>query len=129
MKVVAAESLQHELLGIALRNVLDGVDVEIRVQGTSRIGCSTSNWLIPDNCGDGRAMGAHQAASPERSAAPGRSHACSEGHHTRYGPDGSLVGLTIVNARWLLDQDGEIVLTLPEQKVRATDLDDVLAAA
>lgn len=52
-----------------------------------------------------------------------------EGHHTRYGPDGSLVGLTIVNARWLLEQDGEIVLTLPEQKVRATDLGDALAAA
>lgn len=52
-----------------------------------------------------------------------------EGHHTRYGPDGSLVGLTIVNARWLLEQDGEIVLTLPEQKVRAADLSNVVAAA
>jgi uncharacterized protein YuzE len=51
-----------------------------------------------------------------------------EGHHTRYGPDGSLVGLTIVNARRLLEQDGEIVLTLPEQKVRA-DLGPLLAAA
>jgi len=52
-----------------------------------------------------------------------------EGHHTRYGPDGSLVGLTIVNARWLLQNEGEIVVTLPEQKVRAPDLGDVLAAA
>jgi uncharacterized protein YuzE len=52
-----------------------------------------------------------------------------EGHHTRYGPDGSLVGITIVNARWLLEQQGEIVLTLPEQKVHATDLGDALAAA
>jgi uncharacterized protein YuzE len=52
-----------------------------------------------------------------------------EGHHTRYGPDGSLVGLTIVNARWLLENEGEIVVTLPEQTVRATDLGDVLAAA
>jgi uncharacterized protein YuzE len=52
-----------------------------------------------------------------------------EGHHTRYGPDGSLVGLTIVNARRLLEQDGEIVLTLPEQKVRATDIGDALAVA
>ena len=55
--------------------------------------------------------------------------ATPEGHHTRYGPDGSLVGLTIVNARWLLEQDGEIVVTLPEQKVRATDLGPVLAVA
>jgi uncharacterized protein YuzE len=49
-----------------------------------------------------------------------------EGHHTRYGADGSLVGVTIVNARWLLEQDGEIVLTLPQQKVRAPDLAEVL---
>jgi uncharacterized protein YuzE len=52
-----------------------------------------------------------------------------EGHHTRYGPDGSLVGLTIVNARWLLEQDGEIMLTLGEQQVHATDIGSVLAAA
>ena len=52
-----------------------------------------------------------------------------EGDHTRYGPDGSLVGLTILNARRRLERDGEIVLTLPEQKVHATDLSDVLAAA
>jgi uncharacterized protein YuzE len=52
-----------------------------------------------------------------------------EGHATRYGVDGSLVGLTIVNARWLLEQDGEIVLTLPEQRVIARDLVRALAPA
>jgi len=52
-----------------------------------------------------------------------------EGHATRYGPDGSLVGITIVNARWLLENDGEIVLTLPEQRVVAPDLATVLATA
>ncbi|HET7129631.1 MAG TPA: DUF2283 domain-containing protein [Gaiellaceae bacterium] len=55
--------------------------------------------------------------------------ATPEGHHTRYGPDGSLVGITIVDARWLLEEDGEIVLTLPEQKVRAPDLGTLLTAA
>ena len=55
--------------------------------------------------------------------------ATPEGHHTRYGSDGSLVGITIVNARWLLDQDGEIALTLPKQKVVAKDIGPVLAAA
>lgn len=55
--------------------------------------------------------------------------ATPEGHHTRYGPDGSLVGLTIVNAGRLLEQEGEIVLTLPEQTVRTAGLGDVLAAA
>jgi uncharacterized protein YuzE len=52
-----------------------------------------------------------------------------EGHHTRYGEDGSLVGLTIVNARRLLERDGAITLTLPEQKVRATELGDAVTAA
>ena len=52
-----------------------------------------------------------------------------EGHATRYGPDGSLVGLTIVNARWLLEQDGEIAITLPEQRVVAPDLRDAMAVA
>ena len=52
-----------------------------------------------------------------------------EGHATRYGPDGSLVGITIVNARWLLEHEGKIVLTLPEQRVEASGLADVLAAA
>lgn len=52
-----------------------------------------------------------------------------EGHGLRYGPDGSLVGVTIVNAGWLLEQDGEIAITLPEQRVVACDLDAVLTAA
>lgn len=54
--------------------------------------------------------------------------ATEEGHHVRYAPDGSLVGITIVGARWLLEQDGTIVLTLPEQRVEAPDLARVLAA-
>ena len=52
-----------------------------------------------------------------------------EGHHTRYGPDGALVGLTILNARWLLEREGKITLTLPSQRVEARDLDAVLTAA
>src|SRR6266540_3560478 len=42
-----------------------------------------------------------------------------EGHHLRYGPDGSLVGITLVNARWLLEQDGKIVITLPRPARRS----------
>ena len=52
-----------------------------------------------------------------------------EGHATRYGPDGALVGLTIVNARRLLDEDGVIVITLPERRIETRDLGDVLAPA
>ncbi len=57
-----------------------------------------------------------------------RFDATPEGHHTRYGEDGNLVGVTIVNARWLFEQDGEIALTLPQHRVVAHDLDSLLAA-
>ncbi|MDQ6807202.1 MAG: DUF2283 domain-containing protein [Actinomycetota bacterium] len=35
-----------------------------------------------------------------------------EGHALRYDTHGRLVGVTIVNARWLLDQDGKIDVTI-----------------
>jgi uncharacterized protein YuzE len=50
----------------------------------------------------------------------------AEGDGTRYGPDGSLVGLTILNAKLRLEQDGKIELTLPEHRVVVTDLGSVL---
>ena len=53
----------------------------------------------------------------------------AEGDGTSYGPDGSLVGITILNARLRLEQDGKIELTLPEHQVEVTDLGAVLAAA
>ena len=53
----------------------------------------------------------------------------AEGDGTSYGPDGSLVGITILNARLRLEEDGKIVLTLPEHRVEVTDRGDVLAAA
>ena len=53
----------------------------------------------------------------------------AEGDGTSYGPDGSLVGITILNARLRLEQDGKIELTLPEHRVEVRDLGAVLAAA
>lgn len=55
--------------------------------------------------------------------------ASPEGHHTRYDAEGRLVGLTILNARLILEEDGKIVVTLPDRRLEATDLGDVLAAA
>jgi uncharacterized protein YuzE len=55
--------------------------------------------------------------------------ASKEGHALSYAADGSLVGMTILNARWLLEQDGKIVITLPEQRIEARDLGDVLVPA
>lgn len=50
----------------------------------------------------------------------------AEGDGVSYAADGSVVGLTILNPRWRLDQDGELVFTLPEQQVVVTGLDGVL---
>ena len=52
-----------------------------------------------------------------------------EGHHVRYAADGSLVGITLLSPKWLLEHDGEIVLSLPERTIRTSDLSPVLAAA
>lgn len=51
-----------------------------------------------------------------------------EGHAVRYGPDGEIVGITIVNARRLLDEKGAIRITLPET-ISAADLGPALAGA
>lgn len=49
-----------------------------------------------------------------------------EGHAVRYGADGEIVGITIVNARRLLDENGAIRITLPET-ISAADLRPALA--
>jgi uncharacterized protein YuzE len=53
-----------------------------------------------------------------------------EGHHLRFDADENLVGVTIVNAKWLLDQEGKITLTVPERlEVGPDALGSALAAA
>ena len=51
-----------------------------------------------------------------------------EGHAVRYDADGELVGITIVNARRLLDENGSIRITLPET-ITAAVLGPALAGA
>lgn len=50
----------------------------------------------------------------------------AEGDGTAHAADGTLIGLTILNAKTRLDEDGKIELTLPDRKLVATDLGDVL---
>ena len=47
--------------------------------------------------------------------AAGESEQTPEGHVLRFDAAGKIIGLTIINAKWLLDRDGELVVTLPEQ--------------
>jgi uncharacterized protein YuzE len=44
-----------------------------------------------------------------------------EGHGVRYGADGEVIGVTIINARWLLERDGHLTITL-SHAVQAGDL-------
>jgi uncharacterized protein YuzE len=48
---------------------------------------------------------------PPRPAANGEE--TPEGHVLRWDAHGELIGLTIVNARWYLERDGKLVVTLP----------------
>jgi hypothetical protein len=44
-----------------------------------------------------------------------------EGHLVRFDEDGELVGVTLVNARWLIDRNGKLAVTLPGEGT--TELD------
>ncbi len=53
-----------------------------------------------------------------------------EGHALRFDADENVIGLTIVNARWLLERDGELVVTLPERvHVSSAALEPLLVTA
>jgi uncharacterized protein YuzE len=52
-----------------------------------------------------------------------------EGHALRFNAAGELIGVTIVRPRWLLEHEGEITITIPEQvHVPPAALEDALAA-
>jgi YD repeat-containing protein len=53
----------------------------------------------------------------------------AEGHALRYDAEGRLVGITIVNARRVLEREGTIVVTPPQLHVDGDELAAVLAAA
>jgi uncharacterized protein YuzE len=57
---------------------------------------------------------------------PAESFGTPEGHNIRYDETGAVIAITIVNAKWLLDRDGEIKLTIPS-RVPAADLALALA--
>jgi uncharacterized protein YuzE len=53
-----------------------------------------------------------------------------EGHHLRFDRNGRLIGITIVRPRWLLENEGEVTITLPERVSLSHDaLDEALTAA
>lgn len=53
-----------------------------------------------------------------------------EGHAVRLDQEGEVIGITIVNAKWLLERDGKINVTVPSLIETNTDeLAQALAAA
>ena len=51
-----------------------------------------------------------------------------EGHAVRFDADGDVIGITIVNAKWLVERDGQITITIPERvETSAHDLASALA--
>ncbi len=53
-----------------------------------------------------------------------------EGHHLRFDRQGELVGITIVRPRWLLENEGQVSITLPERvSVDREALDRALSSA
>ena len=41
--------------------------------------------------------------------------ATPEGHAIRFDADDEIIGITVVNAKWLLDRDGKLTITLPDR--------------
>jgi uncharacterized protein YuzE len=44
---------------------------------------------------------------------PAESFGTPEGHNVRYDETGAVIAITLVNAKWLLDRDGELTVTFP----------------
>jgi uncharacterized protein YuzE len=52
-----------------------------------------------------------------------------EGHAVRFDESGRVIGITIVNAKWLLERDGKVGITVPSLiETRAEDLAPALVA-
>jgi uncharacterized protein YuzE len=53
-----------------------------------------------------------------------------EGHAVRLDDNGDVIGITIVNAKWLIERDGKVAVTVPSLiETNAADLAAALAAA
>ncbi len=53
-----------------------------------------------------------------------------EGHLIRYDAAGDVIGVTILNAKWLLERDGHLKITMPHEiRLQPDELMGALAAA
>lgn len=60
---------------------------------------------------------------------PAETDATPEGHAVDFDPEGNVIGMILVNVRWLMDRDGELKITWPDGHVSHDEPAQVLAAA
>ena len=65
----------------------------------------------------------------DSSTPPASAFATPEGHNIEYDADGRVIGMTLVNVRWLLDRDGTLTITWPAGQLSAKELAPVLRTA
>jgi uncharacterized protein YuzE len=67
------------------------------------------------------------SVGPPREAA--RTIATPEGHAVDYDESGAVIGMVLVNVRFILERDGTLTLSLPPEHLAAEALAPVLVAA
>jgi uncharacterized protein YuzE len=60
---------------------------------------------------------------------PAKAFSTPEGHNIEYDQSGAVIGMTLVNVRFILERDGMLTLSLPPQQLAADALAPVLVAA
>lgn len=60
---------------------------------------------------------------------PARTVATPEGHAVDYDEHGAVVGMVLVNVRFLLERDGALTVTIPPDRVVAAQIEPVLVVA
>jgi uncharacterized protein YuzE len=55
--------------------------------------------------------------------------ATPEGHAVDYDESGAVIGMVLVNVRFLLDRDGAITVTIPPDRVLPANIEPALVAA
>jgi uncharacterized protein YuzE len=67
------------------------------------------------------------SVGPPRDGA--RTIATPEGHAVDYDESGAVIGMVLVNVRFILERDGVLTLSLPPEQLAAEALQPVLVAA
>jgi uncharacterized protein YuzE len=67
------------------------------------------------------------SVGPAREAV--RTVATPEGHAVDYDESGAVIGMVLVNVRFLLERDGAVTVTVPPDRVVAAQIEPALVAA